>query len=231
MISDLEAAALCFGIYALPGAPPVTWDHFFTGSDSADDIGICWGLKRYNDCEAVVFRGSVDPHDWLDDAMAAAIRPFDHWAIGAVHAGFYRGMEMFTTTLLPMLSGRPLLVAGHSLGAARADILTGLLIAAKQPPARRVVFGEPKPGFTKFCALAAQVPAASYRNTDGTEHDPVTDVPFTLPMWPYCHPTPLTDVSAQPTVDDPANPFRLHHAALYVAALTAIRDGAMPARG
>lgn len=88
---------------------------------------------------------------------------------------------------------------------------------------RRIVFGEPKPGFAQFAGiLAALDESVSYCNRIGPlQHDRVTDVPFTLPAlgFDFVHPTPLLFVRGDPLPNDPYGIFALHHMPLYVAGM------------
>jgi hypothetical protein len=121
----------------------------------------------------------------------------------------------------------PIVITGHSLGAARAALLTGIMIEAGLPPARRVAFGEPKAGYRALAEFIAPVPAVSYRNGNTEAHDLITDMPG-VPWLPYVHPVPLTYVNAAPPVDDPTGAFAWHHMGLYVAALAQFSGAAGP---
>src|SRR4051794_1302223 len=149
--TDEEIVALCAAVY--DGAQ--AFDHF----DAGEDDGICWAIKRLDACDVVVFRGSITFQDWIRDFRAAPVRT----RIGHVHAGFHTGMEHAWTDIRPLLQ-QPAIITGHSLGAGRAAILTGLMVIDRLPPIARVVFGEPKPGFLDLAALIASVPGRSYRN-------------------------------------------------------------------
>jgi hypothetical protein len=138
--------------------------------------------------------------------------------IGHVHDGFHIGMERVWAELRPQLR-QPAIITGHSLGAGRAAILTGLMVKDGVPPISRVVFGEPKPGFADLAELIAAVPGRSYRNGDGVHHDLITDVPFSFPPVEYAHPTPIIPVCAPPPADDRWGAFCWHHIELYEAAL------------
>lgn len=213
MITDLEIIQLVNSQYGHPGSPPVAWDHL---DDGTDNDGVYWSVVTQGGFQVVVLRGSVTTDDFLKDAEAAFWNDRD---LGGVHMGFLQGMKDVWSELEPMLKGS-WVACGHSLGAGRADILTALGVVHGKPPASRVVFGEPRPGFAKMCALAAQVPGRSYRNRDFNGHDVITDVPFTLPpLYPYTRPTPLIDVSESPAPDDGWSAFRYHHAELYEKAL------------
>ena len=113
---------------------------------------------------------------------------------------------------------RPVIVTGHSLGAARACLYAGLACVAGNAPAALVLFGSPKPGFQRLAGILSPVPVRSYRNGDGFRHDLVTDLPFRIAVESYCHVSPMTPVRADPPPDDPWGPFAWHHMALYVSA-------------
>lgn len=212
MITDRTLAALCAGIYAYPGAIPITWDWF---DDGADDDQICWGVKRIDGIDVIVMRGSSTFTDWKRDFDAWA-DPFHKTAIGRVHPGFLLGMEQVWAEAKGKV-GHDIAVTGHSLGAARAGILTGLMVRDGIAPIARVVFGEPKPGFKDFADLILPVPSRSYCAGDDRGHDLVTDVPFSFPPEQYLHPTSLISVSVSPAAADPWGPFRYHHMPAYAA--------------
>jgi hypothetical protein len=207
--SDL--VKLCAQIYH-PNAAVSGFDHLDAGMDD----GVCWALKRLEGCDVVVFRGSVTLQDWVRDVRALAVPS----RIGHVHTGFYAGMEQMWRDCEPLIS-QPVAVTGHSLGAARADVLAAMMTADGNPPVLRIVFGEPKPGLIDFTSPIATIPGGSYRNGDELHHDLVTDVPFTFPPEEYVRPTPIIPVCATPPADDRWGPFSWHHITLYQAAIAA----------
>jgi hypothetical protein len=215
--SDADCAELCAAIYETISG--TGFDHFDVGADD----GICWAIKRLPGFDTVVLRGSQTGLDWIRDfqALDASTR------IGTVHQGFYEGMEHMWADLKPMLE-QPVIVTGHSLGAARAGILTALMIADGMRPLARIVFGEPKPGFVDLAKLINSVPGRSYRNGDDRHHDLVTDVPFSFPPFQYVHPTPIIPVCVRPTggLFERLGVFAYHHIQLYDAALKAKAEAA-----
>jgi Lipase (class 3) len=215
-ITDFDIAALCAGIYATPGTPPVVWDHFDPGGD--DDI--CWALKRFPGLDVIVLRGSITLQDWLLDLRADAVPS----PLGMVDSGFYAFMPEMWQDAKPMLTQPRVVVAGHSLGAARAAILCGLMTLDKMPPVARVVFGEPKPGFVELAKIIEGTTGRSYRNGDATHHDLVTDVPFSFPPLQYVHPTPIIPITVEPPADtfSSLGVFAWHHASLYAKGAPAI---------
>ncbi len=221
-VTDRDIAVLCAGIYAYPGAEPVAWDYFDAGTSTRFDDGICWALKRVEGFDVIILRGSVSFQDWVRDLRADSIKT----SLGMVHAGFYAGMTHMWSDVAPMLTQPRTIVGGHSLGAARAGILCGLMTQAGRAPAARVVFGEPKPGFVELAKIIAGTPGRSYRNGDKRHHDLVTDLAFSFPPFQYVHPTPIIPVTAKPTDEGfgKLGVFAYHHCPLYVQALAAMPD-------
>jgi hypothetical protein len=216
MLTDKDCAELAMGIYAYSGSSPVTWDHY----DSGTDDGVCYGVKFVNGTQVVAIRGSTTLEDWIRDFDCVAL-PFNvAGGLGPVHPGFYLGMDRVCHELLTGNSS-PYVVTGHSLGAGRACVLTGLMTIARHMPLRRVCFGEPKPGFDTLAKLIAGIPAASYCAGDANGHDLVTDVPFSFPPEEYVHPTPLTPLAVTLEPNDPWGIFAYHHMQGYAAALAA----------
>lgn len=212
--SDTFLAGLCNVIYN-PTTLIEQWDHIDVGADD----GVFWALRKFGGYDIVVFRGSITPQDWFADFRAMPIPT----RVGHVHAGFWAGMEHVWAELKPLLT-QPVIVTGHSLGAARACVLAALMVADKCPPVRRVCFGEPKPGLLDFAQFVKDVPGASYRNGDTTFHDLVTDVPATAPPIQYVHPMPISVVTKKPgeTLFARLGIFAWHHMPLYLAAVTAL---------
>ena len=210
MPDDALIASYCGMIYK-PTAL-IDFDHF----DAGEDDGVCWAIKKLPGFDLVIFRGSVTALDWMRDLRALATRT----RVGHVHIGFWAGMEHVWGDLRPLLT-QPAIVAGHSLGAARAAVLTALMVTDAAPPVARVVFGEPKPGMLDLARLVAAVPGRSYRNGDELHHDLITDVPFSLPPLQYMHPTPIIPVFCQPHEDEFVQNgiFAWHHIELYETAL------------
>jgi hypothetical protein len=217
MITDAAIAELLVELYRatpLSDMQESTFDYFEPGNGPS---GICWAVKRVDGVDVILLRGSVTFWDWFKDFLALAT-PFEHETLGPIHQGFGLGMDRAWASIAQRTKA-PRIVAGHSLGAGRAAILTGLMVESGMPPLRRVVFGEPKPGFKRLSEFIAGVPAASYRNGDGHAHDLVTDVPITFLLEEYEHPTPLIEVLAAPAADAPNGVFKWHNMGLYAAAL------------
>jgi hypothetical protein len=225
LITDLEILKFADDIYY--GQTKTQWDTYDTGTDvydpdtglfKKDTDGICWGLKTVSGFDVVAFRGSANILDWIRNAQGWT-NPYVHKGLGPVHPGFMSGMEETWAEIKPLLKN-PLILTGHSLGAARADILSGLAILDGVKPARVVLMGEPRPGFTQLRDLIWHVPRASYRNVDKLgKIDLVTTVPIAFPPEEYVHPTPMIDLLVAPDYIDHWGAFRLHHSELYLAGL------------
>lgn len=213
MITPALAASLCAAIYKPASVLNATWDHFDMGSDD----GVCWALKRINGFDVFVFRGSQTPWDWFADLMVLPIGSLVplKTRIGHVHAGFYFGMEKCLTEVLALIT-QPVVVVGHSLGAAHADDLCALLIVEGKPPVGRIVFGEPNPGLADLGTIIAKVPGWSFRNGNAVRHDAVTDVP----PFPFVKPTPFIacDCEPAPELFLELDAFAFHHIELYEGA-------------
>lgn len=214
--SDATIAALCNGLYAYPGSATIDWDH---REEPDDDNGICWAMKHLGTVDVIILRGSTTPQDWVRDFEAVA-DPFTHSALGPVHPGFLAGIEDAYAAMKPLLRA-DVIVCGHSLGAARAAILTGLMVDDNHAPRARVVFGEPRPGFAPLAKLIASVPARSYRNGNGILYDLITEVPIAMGPENYVHPCPLTHVCEEPGPDwtKQWGVFAWHAMPLYLAAV------------
>ena len=96
---------------------------------------------------------------WLRDAEAIA-DPSPHEGLGPVHPGFFAGLPELWTRLKPRLTQKPCNVAGHSLGAARASLFTGLMVLDGKPPVRDCALASPgpasrrPPASSQMCAAA-----------------------------------------------------------------------------
>ncbi len=218
MLTDKEIASWLVRLYNGGG-------QFDFYEEGAGDSGICFGVLLRPDESVVLFRGSKSLKDWWRDFMAVT-SPYAHKVYGPVHPGFATGMDRATFEISTKIDpAKPITIGGHSLGAGRAAIYTAMLLENYPHDAsmlRRVVFGEPKPGFQQLADYIKDVPAVSYRNGDSHFHDLVTSVPATFPPEEYVHPVPLTEVCAPPTGNlmDKLSVFAWHHCPLYEKALS-----------
>lgn len=201
MVSPLVLAQVCADDYA---DAPAGFDHVYEFS------GTHLAHRKIGDVDVIVFRGSLDAQDWMDDAFAV---PLWDAQLGFVHCGFMAGMQdAYVQVLLAV--GPRVVVTGHSLGGARARILAAMLAYAGRPVLQCCVFGSPRPAFVNLSRILQKsgTPLASYRN----RNDPVALVPFFGGL--YVHPDQWIAVDSAPPPDD-LEPLRDHHMAHYIDGL------------
>lgn len=213
-VTDLEIADLIQLSYRSDSQ----WDLRWAGP-ADDDLTVC--VEKLGDMTVIVFPGTTDIQGWLRDFEAVPSTPHDHPQLGPVHAGFWAGVDQAyqIVSQAGCLDG-PVIVGGHSKGAANGILFAGLLTAAGKPPAAVVTCGEPRAGMALLARLLAPVPIRSYRNLD----DPVCDVPFTLPGFDYQHPRALIPLAAAPLAGDPWGPLAAHHIELYAEGIGALNE-------
>lgn len=219
MYTDLQLAQLNADIYH--GGE--TFDIYEAGGD---DSGICYGIILRPDENIITFRGSKSLTDWIRDIIGMPAI-FPHTTFGFIHAGFAIGMDRTANEISQHVNfSLPTTITGHSLGAARAAILTAMFLENYQrdhSKLKRVVFGEPLSGFQTLADYIKPVEARSYRNGSGWHHDLITDLPLYLPpTFNWTRASTLIHVSAPPTnfLEKSIDPFGYHHIPLYVQALT-----------
>ncbi len=224
MLTDFDVAQLIAAQYAGTREP---FDLFVDPAHN-DFNGVAWAAAQLVTEQGTVwvicFEGSHDPPDWAHD-----FDPRRVWidVLGDLHAGFYANMQETYALIVDRCKG-PAIFAGHSLGAAHADIATGLAARAGLTPLFYLRWGEPAPAWgSRLGSMIASVPGRTYRNIKphgwATDQDLVTPVPLAIAGWR--HPQAFSDVWA-PT--DPSLPWyerwgilSLHHFHLYLGATPA----------
>lgn len=190
-----ELSALEIGVYG----QMMGWAYF------ADVDGAVFGVKNFGDVAAIVFRGSMTMLDFWHDVRAAA-NPLTHGRLGPVHPGFSEHMDDVWHIVREVTHGQQRVVVGHSLGAARAAVLSGLMTLDGEPPIARVVWGEPLSGFRTLADLIGPIPTWSFRNgldDNFGEHDPIVDLPVATLVEKYARASKLMPVSAPPRIEVP----------------------------
>ena len=139
---------------------------------------------RADGLNVVSVEGTHDALGWLIDFLAVPADEHDgvdHPALGFIHAGFYVAAQAVIDRV-DEVAAKPYALAGHSLGAAMALLLGGLLINRGRPPMKIGAFAPPRVGGDQFVKAVGKVPVSAYIYGN----DLVPDVPFTiLPAFPY----------------------------------------------
>lgn len=188
MLTDLDICKLLQAQY--DQKPDV-----FDATIEAD--GVYASVKHYDFGTLVAFRGSTTPLDFFRDFEALMI---DDPELGGVEQGFMQGLRTAQAHVNTLLAPEtPAIIAGHSLGAARAYLFAALRLVEGGNVGNVTVFGSPRPGAQKVKDILASTLVHSYKNAG----DPVTDVPFSLPpLVPYCEPREFIMLDVPPRRDD-----------------------------
>lgn len=218
MLTDAVIADHTLALYSYADGPKVDWEYVQEQLNDVDGH-IRWGLARLDGFDLIVLRGTASIRDVIRDFFAIPA-PFYHPQLGFLHSGFFNGMNKAWAAIRPRLK-QPTIVAGHSLGGARAAILTGLMVIDKQPPVRRVTFGEPRAGFARLREVISQVPATFYVNDGGGFlADPIPDVPIAVGSLVFVDSYRRTKISVKPSGRQFLwGPVASHHMELYRKAL------------
>ncbi len=134
----------------------------------------------------VAVRGTDSRTGWLSNFM---VWPVTRFRVN-VHLGFYNGGTRLFDAIRPDLAARPVILTGHSKGAAEAVIVAAHLVELGKPPAAVVLFGAPRCGFQGLKSFLSAVRIANYANPD----DPVTKIPTILPWCHVREPRMLEDI-------------------------------------
>ncbi len=180
------------------------------------DYGVNVGIMEKPDSLILAFRGSVTLEDWVRDAVS--FLPEDIPGVGTYPLGFSKGLEECRGNLDHWItSGKPLLIVGHSLGAAHAGIMGQILKRDGFSISRLVLMGCPNLIPSGKSGELIDVPTINYKN----ELDFVTDVPPD-PWEPI---VPFTDLSGG-HADFPGL-FMFHHIEYYANGISlAVRNAA-----
>jgi len=139
--------------------------------------------SKINDLNVIAIEGTHNPLGWALDFFAIAAenhQAIDHPALGFLHAGFYAAATLAMPTVKTAIGQEPYAICGHSLGAAEALLMGGLLIDDGRPPVRIAAFAPPRVGGEQFVNVVKPLTNA-YRYSD----DPVPLVPFWTTKFPY----------------------------------------------
>lgn len=183
--------------------------------------GVTWGIRLDSAFRIVVCRGSVTPQDWLRDFESEVATVVNNYpSLGYVPYGFGKGLTETYKSVRFLLQAQwlsPIIICGHSLGAAHAAELAGMFVADNINVARIVLCGCPKPGMIALSALLSKTGIANYCNA----RDPVPDVPVTIPpILAWCAVSDKIMLNEQATDSSwhgltPEVPLADHNIALY----------------
>jgi len=122
------------------------WDDRFINVVSANKNSAQAIFVEHEDWVAMVFRGTDEPADWLDNlAIRSETTPF-----GTFHCGFYRSLEDVWDKIYKAYSDsqakavKPLFLTGHSLGGAMATVAAAKFIYMDRPFTSVYTFGQPR---------------------------------------------------------------------------------------
>ena len=150
----------------------LTWSRFYTKQQSTQAFTCTDGTRTL-----VAFRGSeAQPIDWIRNAEFTA-EPGELG--GSVHSGHHRALtEVWDDMELDIVRvGLPVVVTGHSLGAALATLAAARLTEANVTVNAVYTFGQPRIGKTDFQrAYDERLGTATFRFVNHI--DLVTRVPF-----------------------------------------------------
>jgi pimeloyl-ACP methyl ester carboxylesterase len=203
MTADLDCAIYCYSTYW----NTADFDHIL----NADNV---WaGVKILPDKTVIAFRGSTTPQDWFRDFQAKMINDPE---LGGVEQGFFTGLQATLGAFEKVADlNKPVVITGHSLGAARA-LLFAAMLRLLNVHCSATVFGSPRPGGLKLKYILSDVTIRSFRNNS----DPVTMVPVPLPDFEYWHPIDFIQLNPVSVPDDTWILLKDHHIQNYIVGLT-----------
>jgi hypothetical protein len=210
ILSILRCAQLCKAIYN-----PIT-PQTFTRTWQVG--GISFGYCAQDGVAAFNFAGSEVGEDWLRNFTAIK---YEHPVLGTLHLGFWEGMQdLFDAVQGELVTGNKIVVTGHSLGAAHAQIFSGLCAAAGIEMELVVLFAPPRAGMSTLKNLVQSkiVEKHAYRNLQ----DPVPEVPVYIPIFESWQDMIQLEAMAEPPAEEPGivgvlgKVFREHSMDLYL---------------
>lgn len=171
--------------------------------------GVNVGTQAWPEANVVVFPGTENLLDTIRDFDFAIIQVSG--VNGGIHRGFHTGLPDVLTVLLAVLPlSAPVIVCGHSLGAARACIFGKMLESVGYSVIYRI-FGCPYPGDQHFAQNFTGSDIKSWRNNA----DRICDLP---PLPDREQVAPFIPLACPSFPDDLWLEFRDHHFQLYEAA-------------
>jgi hypothetical protein len=179
----------------------------------------CVAVKRFSDCILILPRGSNTLLDWWRD-LAAEV-PFITKTIGIVPYGFYVSVPALMKVLDPLSMPLPIVLGGHSRGAAEAAQLAGEIVAAGGKVDKLLLLACPFPGDEKLSGLLSGIHTEAYRNLS----DPVPLSPLLFGMVPVVEPYISLSVAPRPGMEFYGTELADHHIQCYVEGTQQIFGG------
>lgn len=206
----VEAAAFTYG-----SSSP-----YFQDDDHAVRVFL---TERPDGLKIIAIEGTHDPLGWMFDFLGVSTddqQGMNHETLGFIHAGFYDAALPALARCALIAAQGPYAICGHSLGAALALLIGGILSQYEfngrgLPPVKIGAFAPPKVGGSTFVKTVTAFPFCAYRYGG----DVVPTVPIALPGLPY-EQVPLIDL--RDAHAPPLGMFGAHHIDNYVAGVTAL---------
>lgn len=130
----------------------------------------------------IAFRGSDDEDSWLTDFD---FEPISVPGAGRIHRGFWGAWQAIAVDVLAAIDGKPVTLAGHSLGGALALCAAIDMVISGNAPAAVYGFEAPRVSPDDLSHLLSGVEVNLYRNGNDI-------VPLLPPDWPDIAPvTPI----------------------------------------
>lgn len=136
-----------------------------------------YGIKM-PDFTVLVFRGT-QPNEWNDIIADIKAWPRDSDTVGHVHSGFKQELDKIYPLIMEWLvdvRATPLIVTGHSLGAAMATIFTSR-VHQMGADIQLYNYGSPRVGCRTWAKQFENIPVFRFQNTN--------DIVCTIPPFGY----------------------------------------------
>lgn len=207
-MTSLEIAAklACLDIYT-----PI--DHTYIQKIYTYKEAVC-GIADIDGITYIVMQGTENREGWETDFD---INPEHHCILGDLHGGFYEDAFNILLKVLPDLKRKtPVIVTGHSKGAAEAVILSALLKLNNINNITNILFACPNIGKKEFADwLSKNISGVSYRNAPYCFKYIGDPIPL-VPPSPFCAPYQHTTIFSPPNgIIKKFLPTRWHDAQLY----------------
>jgi hypothetical protein len=142
---------------------------------------------RCDDVTAIAFKGTKN---WREQLNNLNVWP-QATSHGRIHSGFLYTMNRLGPLLYKLiygdiLSGRKILLTGHSRGGALAQVFASMLVIAGHVPHSVWAFGSPMTGDATFASLLANIPVTIFQNVSDNGSDQIPLFPPNVsPSGPF----------------------------------------------